>query len=314
MGAAPAGPAGTGKTETVKDLGRALGLMVQVYNCSEEMTKESMEMVFLGPIQSGCWGCFDEFNRIAVEVLSVIATQVDTMQKALKVYRTDKTKLKFDFTQGKTINLVPTVGIFITMNPGYAGRTELPDNLKVLFRSCAMVVPDFALICENMLMSEGFKEANSLSRKFTQLYDLNKDLLSKQTHYDWGMRAIKAVLRMSGKLKREEPDLDEDSLLMRALRDFNKPKIITVDWPIISRVIEDLFPNCKADPKKDPQLEAAIKVVSKKSNLQDEDGFVLKCIQLGEILEVRHCCFIIGPAGSGKIGRASCRERVSSPV
>eukprot|EP01022_Parablepharisma_sp_SALTPOND_P010884 TRINITY_DN144_c0_g3_i1.p1 TRINITY_DN144_c0_g3~~TRINITY_DN144_c0_g3_i1.p1 ORF type:complete len:4665 (-),score=723.90 TRINITY_DN144_c0_g3_i1:29991-43985(-) len=300
MGAAPAGPAGTGKTETVKDLGRALGLMVQVYNCSEEMTKESMEMVYLGLIQSGCWGCFDEFNRIAVEVLSVIATQVDTMQKALKDYRKDKSKVKFDFTPGKTISLVPTVGIFITMNPGYAGRTELPDNLKALFRSCAMVVPDFALICENMLMSEGFKEANSLSRKFTQLYALNKDLLSKQVHYDWGMRAIKAVLRMSGKLKREEPNLDEDSLLMRALRDFNKPKIITTDWPIISRVIEDLFPNCKADPKKDPKLEAAVKEISKRDKLQDEDGFVLKCIQLAEILEVRHCCFIIGPAGSGK--------------
>ena len=151
-------------------------------------------MVCLGLIQSGCWGCFDEVNRIAVEVLSVIATQVDTMQKALKIYRTDKSKLKFDFTQGKTINLVPTVGIFITMNPGYAGRTELPDNLKVLFRSCAMVVPDFALICENMLMSEGFKEANSLSRKFTQLYDLNKDFLSKQTHYVWVIRALQADL------------------------------------------------------------------------------------------------------------------------
>jgi len=300
MGAAPAGPAGTGKTETTKDLGRALGLMVQVYNCSKEMTKESMEMVFLGLIQAGSWGCFDEFNRIAVSVLSVIATQVDTIQRALKDYRVDKTKLKFDFVPGKTITLGPTVGIFITMNPGYAGRAELPDNLKALFRSCAMVVPDFRLICENMLMSEGFKEANSLSKKFTQLYALNKDLLSKQTHYDWGMRAIKAVLRMSGKLKREEPDLDEDSLLMRALRDFNKPKIITSDWPIISRVIDDLFPGCKADPKKDPNLEAAVKRVSQRNKLQIEDGFVLKCIQLAEILEVRHCCFIIGPAGSGK--------------
>jgi dynein heavy chain, axonemal len=57
------------------------------------------------------------------------------------------------------IDLQYTVGMFITMNPGYAGRTELPESLKALFRSCAMVVPDLQLICENMLLSEGYQDA-----------------------------------------------------------------------------------------------------------------------------------------------------------
>jgi len=69
------------------------------------------------------------------------------------------------------------------MNPGYAGRTELPENLKALFRSCAMVVPDIVLICENMLMGEGFAQAKDLSKKFMCLYDLSKSLLSKQIHF-----------------------------------------------------------------------------------------------------------------------------------
>ena len=177
------------------------------------MNVQSLGTIFKGLAQTGAWGCFDEFNRIPIEVLSVVSTQVGCILNGVREKRSE-----FDF-MGEVIKLVPSVGMFITMNPGYAGRTELPENLKALFRSCAMVVPDMNLICENMLMSEGFIQAQRLAKKFTTLYSLSSELLSKQKHYDWGLRATKAVLRIAGGMKRAEPKVDEDRILMRALRD-----------------------------------------------------------------------------------------------
>lgn len=167
---------------------------------------QSVGNIYKGLAQSGAWGCFDEFNRIAVEVLSVIAVQVKSIQDAIK-----EKKLRFNF-QGENISIKWTVGLFITMNPGYAGRTELPENLKALFRPCAMCVPDFELICEIMLVAEGFLEARLLARKFITLYSLCKELLSKQDHYDWGLRAIKSVLVVAGSLKRGDPSRPEDQV------------------------------------------------------------------------------------------------------
>ncbi|NWI40584.1 DYH17 protein, partial [Picathartes gymnocephalus] len=294
MGGAPAGPAGTGKTETTKDLGRAVGIMVYVFNCSEQMDYKSCGNIYKGLAQTGAWGCFDEFNRILVEVLSVIAVQVKSIQDAIRAK-----KKTFNFL-GETISLVPSVGLFITMNPGYAGRTELPENLKALFRPCAMVVPDFELICEIMLVAEGFLDARLLARKFITLYTLCKELLSKQDHYDWGLRAIKSVLVVAGSLKRGDPGSAEDQVLMRALRDFNIPKIVTDDLPVFLGLIGDLFPALDVPRKRDLNFEKVIRESVLELKLQAEENFVLKVVQLEELLQVRHSVFVVGNAGCGK--------------
>jgi dynein heavy chain len=249
MGCAPAGPAGTGKTESTKDLSSALGKAIYVFNCSDQMDYRGMGGIFKGLAASGSWGCFDEFNRLLPEVLSVCAVQFKAVTDAIKFG-----KERF-FLQDDEISLDPTCGAFITMNPGYLGRAELPEGLKALFRPITVVVPDLQLICENMLMAEGFVEAKNLAKKFTTLYFLCRDLLSKQMHYDWGLRAIKSVLVVAGSFKRNEPEIAEAALLMRALRDFNIPKIVAEDLDIFMGLLGDLFPGIDVPRKRDYKFE-----------------------------------------------------------
>lgn len=74
-------------------------------------------------------------------------------------------RLAHFYFEGNDIKLVKTCGIFITMNPGYAGRTELPDNLKSMFRPISMIVPDSIIIAENILFSDGFQATKILAKK-----------------------------------------------------------------------------------------------------------------------------------------------------
>jgi dynein heavy chain len=163
-----------------------------------------------------------------------------------------------------------------------------------------MISPDFLPISENMLMAEGFVRARPLSVKFVTLYKLSSELLSKQQHYDWGLRAIKSVLRVAGMLKRADPEFEEEAILMRALRDFNTPKIPSNDIPIFLRLIADLFPGLDLLPKVNKQLHEQAKRVCKESGLQPEELFLNKIAQLDELLAVRHSVMLLGPAGCGK--------------
>ncbi|KAF8281137.1 dynein, axonemal, heavy polypeptide 5 [Trypanosoma cruzi] len=295
MGGAPAGPAGTGKTETTKDLARTYGKFCVVFNCSDQLDRHAMGKIIRGLSQANAWGCFDEFNRIDLPVLSVVAQQVSCVLQALKQH-----KEKFIFIDGQVTDLMPGVGFFITMNPGYAGRQELPENLKILFRGVTMMIPDRQTIMKVKLASQGYSLDDLLSKKFFTLYKLCEEQLSKQRHYDFGLRNILSVLRTAGAVLRRNPGKDEEDLFMRTLRDMNLSKLVFDDIELFDSLLRDMFPGRQFVKGTHPEIEGELAKVIQEKGLQQWTPWVSKVLQLYETKLVRHGIMVVGPAMCGK--------------
>ena len=317
LGGAPEGPAGTGKTETIKDLSKNLGKKCFTYNCSEESDYFLMTKFFKGVAMSGCWICFDEFNRISVDVLSVIAYQISTLLNSLR------TKSGSVLFEKELINFNIGMAIFITMNPDYAGRSDLPDNLKGLFRPLAMMIPDYAMIAEIMLYSYGFNNARSLSRKvilyiikIVSSLKLASEQLSTQVHYDYGMRTLNGIINYIGVLNQKEKKNElsvedniteielekkrEEYIVQKAIRDSNMPKFITDDFKIYEGILSDLFPNSNFINSKENNLVDNIMSQIKKQQLFESDYLIEKILDFHNIMCVRHAVMIVGEAMAAK--------------
>ncbi|XP_052769398.1 cytoplasmic dynein 1 heavy chain 1-like isoform X2 [Mya arenaria] len=329
LGGSPFGPAGTGKTESVKALGNQLGRFVLVFNCDETFDFQAMGRIFVGLCQVGAWGCFDEFNRLEERMLSACSQQIQTIQEALKdmAGRKDKGQPMVIDLIGKQVKVNPDMAIFITMNPGYAGRSNLPDNLKKLFRSLAMTQPDRQLIAQVMLYSQGFRTAEKLSNKIVPFFVLCHEQLSPQSHYDFGLRALKSVLVSAGHVKRDHikrkkeeleekgqtveethiaENLPEQEILIQSVMETVVPKLVAEDIPLLHSLLSDVFPGVEYTPAIMADLRREVKKVCEEMFLVygegDEMGtlWVDKVLQLYQITQLHHGLMMVGPSGSGK--------------
>ncbi|KAK0627667.1 dynein heavy chain, N-terminal region 1-domain-containing protein [Immersiella caudata] len=308
LGGSPYGPAGTGKTESVKALGIQLGRFTLVFCCDDTFDFQAMGRIFLGICQVGAWGCFDEFNRLEERILSAVSQQIQNIQLGLKQGAEDE-KSQIELV-GRHLRVNANTGIFITMNPGYAGRSNLPDNLKKLFRSVAMSKPDKELIAEVMLYSQGFSQAKQLSKHTVPFFDQCSAKLSKQAHYDFGLRALKSVLVSSGGLKRARltqgdqlvgaEEVVEPEIIVQSIRETIAPKLIKSDVEIMMGIEEVCFPGVQYVPASLVDLEAAIRRLADERHLVVNDTWMTKILQLYQIQKIHHGVMMVGNSGSGK--------------
>ncbi|RXG65468.1 Cytoplasmic dynein 2 heavy chain 1 [Armadillidium vulgare] len=273
LGGNPYGPAGTGKTESVKALGSLFGRQVLVFNCDEGIDVRSMGRIFVGLVKCGAWGCFDEFNRLEEAVLSAVSMQIQTIQASIK------SKAKTTLLLDKEVPVDPNSGIFITLNPagkGYGGRQKLPDNLKQLFRPVAMSRPDNELIAEVILFSEGYVcylRSRALFKVTCAMYVLIIHIRFTYVSY---CAIRKNIFSFLMQLSEVIKNIKFDDL------------------------VKDVFPGTHFRGVGYEQLAEVLKETFEDLGLIPNEKQIKKALELYEQLQQRMGVVIVGPSGSGK--------------
>nr|KAF6302477.1 dynein axonemal heavy chain 14 [Pipistrellus kuhlii] len=302
LGGCPSGPAGTGKTESIKNLARSLGKHCVVFNCFEDLDYKIMGKFFLGLVQSGAWFCFDEFNQIDVEIHSVIGSLIQTIKAAKDSY-----SVRF-VLEGKKVRINLSCAVFITMNFGHKGHVDLPNTLKSLFRPVAMVVPHSHMIAETSLLAVGFQAAKSLSRKLVTLYQLASKQLSQQDHYNFGLRSLKTIIIIAGKKKQKFKsdtreslsEAEETLIIIEAVREASLPKCTANDVLPFESIISDTFPGATVPKASQAALEKVVLIATQLLGLQQWPAQKEKIIQFHNQLQACVGVMLVGPTGGGK--------------
>ncbi|XP_012535785.2 dynein heavy chain 7, axonemal-like [Monomorium pharaonis] len=288
------GPTGTGKTETIRNLTRAIAKLSYVINCSNSISYDCVVQTFKGVVSCGAWICFENFDRLELGLLSIVAQNLTQMKQAVS------SNLKTVSFEGCNLNLNVTGNICVNINSEQSEYINLPDNLKVLFRPVSMMAPDTDKIAEVELFAAGFLHAKNLATRLTVSYKLLSEHLGEKRHYDFSTSSLKTVLATAVNLKRNIPDENEDFLLLRSMIRINIPQLCNTDIPIFQSIVQDVFPESVVLPFDCSALLDALERVCAKKLLTLHTVFKLKAIQIVELMYARRGLVLISNPLGGK--------------
>ncbi|KMR04766.1 dynein heavy chain axonemal [Lasius niger] len=273
------GPTSCGKTETVRSLTGALAKLFYIVNCNNSVSYDCATRIFKGVVSCGAWVCFENFDRLKQELLSAIAQNLTQMKQAVS---SNSKTINFD---GCDLTLNVSGHVCVNVDSAQTGYTDLPDNLKVLFRFVSMTAPDIGRIAEIELFAGGFLHAKKLAAKLAVTYKLLSEHLGERRYYNFSASSLKTVVATAIDMKRNVPDENEHTLLLRSMIDINIPQLCTADIPVFQRIVRDVFPESDVLPSFDcSAILKALESVCAKRSLVAHPIFKLKIIQIIELM------------------------------
>jgi len=238
------GPSGSGKSETILELGRMLGRFVLQFNCSAEVGYSSISNVVSGLMKSGTWVCFDDMSRLVPGLLSVMAQQLLLVLGYVRVGdNARKNSIETgDATAGG--NLCKSTGIFCCSNLELATeRARLPNSLRSCVRVLTVMEPDIQVVVHVTLTLASFTQAALIANKISCVYKTLAVVLSDKKRYILDFRNALAVANYMVKQQNHKklPREEEQSLAARTIYGYNLPQFDICDIAVLELVLFDVL-------------------------------------------------------------------------
>ncbi|CAL7950071.1 unnamed protein product [Xylocopa violacea] len=288
------GRSATGKSETIKSLAKATAIQFRAFNCTDILSYDLLSNIFKGFIACGAWICFENFDKLHSDLLSRITQTLTCIFQAVAA------NLRIVTFNGSSLKLNSTGHICVITKLGLCKCSNIPDNLKTLFRTISMVVPDMNRIVEVKFTAGGISNSKLLMLKLIKLYKILSEQLWCELCNIFNLYSMKAIIKSVIYLKRSFPDENETALLLRSLIDINLPKLCNVDIHIFKNIVHNMFPDTPLLLPNYTVLLETLEAICNSKSIDIHDAFKLKVIQLFELMYVHQSLLLVGNPFVGK--------------